>query len=433
MLKLRRRKDPCAGTVLFRGSPAPRPEHMTYLDRAGISLGPPGGESSGWSLDATHPTWGAAKVLALDMPLPSSSAASMQPHLTDEDIGAFESAGHSLQVVAPPEGGALRDRKRLLWYLRQVMSDDGLIALDHQSQLVWTRAALDDELTHEADVDVESLYSIHAVYQPRPGAGEDEEHDVYWVHTHGLGELGALDLDILRPSADAMGAISDALRCLAFAVLEGEVSEGARFEFAHPGGIARFVGAGAFDRSCIPHCRGIRDAEDHTERRLVLCEPRRGLLSRLGGAGHRPCKFFTRPIGENAIFRFSRSASDLMAARARATVGVFAGLVEELADMPAAPLVKLGCPVRGEEGAEHLWFEAHGVRGDRVDATLVNQPYGDVGHTLGERAEHALDLLSDWAISTPVGQISPRTLAPARLLRERREEILELVRQSERG
>lgn len=433
MLKLRKKKQLCAGTVLFRGSPAPRPEHMSYLERAGISLAPAQPESGGWRLRLSHPKWGPAEVLALpDIPLPPRTVALFQAGLSEADLSAFDAAGHSLQVSVPPEGaGALRDRKRLLWYLRQVMADDGLIALDHLSQLVWPRAALDDEVAHEADVDVEALYSIHAVCAEGPAEASEESHqpDLYWVHTHGLGELGALDLDILRPSRSAAESLPEALRCLAFGVLEGSISAGEVHQFADPGGFAHFVDAATFDRSAASHCRDIRDADDHTERRVVLCEPRGGGLSRLlrplTGSGYRPCRFFTRAVDDNCVFGFSTAATELMTQRARATIGVFRDLVAEFADMPATPLVKLGYTT--SEGAEHLWFEVHEIRGDQVDATLINQPFADVGMSQGDRGERPLELLSDWSISTPAGSITPRTLAPARAMREHRSEIMEMM------
>lgn len=428
MLKLRKKKDPCAGSVLFRGSPAPRPEHMTYLERAGITLGPAKREQQGWKMKVSSPEWGPAEILALDLPLPPKAVAMFQPGLSEADLSAFDAAGHSLQVVVHPEGkGALRDRKRLLWYLRQVMGADGLIAMDHQSGLTWTRAALDDELMHDADVDVEALYCLHAVYASDHPGDEPEEPQVYWAHTHGLGQLGALDLDILRPSPSGVQALPDAVRCLAFGVLEESIKPGDIFQFAEPRGVARFVDAAAFDRSAAAHCQGIRDAADHTERRVVLCEPRGGAITRFLRPGYQPCRFFTRPVDENCIFRFSTAATDLMTQRARATTPVFRSLLEEFKDMPATALVKLGYATGDAMGAEHLWFEVHAADDDFVDATLLNQPFADLGMSQGDRGPRPLELLSDWGISTPAGMISPRSLAPARLMREHRSEIMAMM------
>src|SRR5690606_28569430 len=215
--------------------------------------------------------------------------------------------------------------------------------------------------------------------------------------------------------------------CLAFGVLEGTINSGDVYQFAEPRGVARFVDAATFDRSAASHCRDIRDAGDHTERRVVLCEPKGGAVSRLLRPGDRPCRFFTRRVDENCIFRFSTAATELMTRRARATIPVIRRLVKEFADMPATALVKLGYATGDDMGAEHLWFEVHSASDGHVDATLLNQPFADLGMNQGDRGERPLELLSDWGVSTPAGMISPRTLAPARMMREHRREIMEVM------
>jgi hypothetical protein len=82
---------------------------------------------------------------------------------------------------------------------------------------------------------------------------------------------------------------------------------------------------------------------------------------------------------------------------------------------------------RGDLGAEHLWFEVHSAGDDHVDGTLLNQPFANLGMSQGDRGKRPLELLSDWGISTPAGMISPRSLAPARMMREHRSEILQMM------
>ena len=65
------------------------------------------------------------------------------------------------------------------------------------SELFWSPAMLDDELAHDADLDVEALYTIHA------STTTAARSRVYWLHTHGLEALGAFDIDVLRPSPAA--------------------------------------------------------------------------------------------------------------------------------------------------------------------------------------------------------------------------------------
>ena len=59
---------------------------------------------------------------------------------------------------------------------------------------------LDEELLHEgADLDAESLFVAHSIFDEEQ-RDADGEPRAYWLHTHGLAELGTLDFDILRPS-----------------------------------------------------------------------------------------------------------------------------------------------------------------------------------------------------------------------------------------
>jgi hypothetical protein len=95
-------------------------------------------------------------------------------------------------------------------------------------------------------------------------------------------------------------------------------------------------------------------------------------------------------------------------------------------------VVKIGYPTdSGKGGSEHLWFEVHGIRGDFVDATLLNEPFDIAAMKSGQRDMHSVEMLTDWAIMTPMGQLTPRSLEVARRLRENRPKILEAFRSSD--
>ena len=80
---------------------------------------------------------------------------------------------------------------------------------------------------------------------------------------------------------------------------------------------------------------------------------------------------------------------------------------------------------------EHLWFKLHGIDGDELDATLVNRPFkADV--RMNERAMRPLELLTDWVITTPAGQITPRSDVTSRRLREHADELREAMRKAKR-
>ena len=60
----------------------------------------------------------------------------------------------------------------------------------------------------------------------------------------------------------------------------------------------------------------------------------------------------------------------------------------------------------------------HGFDGDRVDATLMNQPFDVPSLKQGVRGWHAVADVSDWIVASPAGPMTPRNLSAARRLRE---------------
>ena len=120
---------------------------------------------------------------------------------------------------------------------------------------------LDDELAHDADLDVEALYTIHAIYDD-----QTSEPSFYWLHTHGLDELGAFDIDVVRPSPLLAHNAADPLRALAFAALEGVTPTTTGFTLGTPGGIVDFVPADAFDANAAPEDAQLRSHDEFARR-----------------------------------------------------------------------------------------------------------------------------------------------------------------------
>ena len=210
--------------------------------------------------------------------------------VTDEERRVGESATGAFLVSVPAtEKNVLRDRKRLLRVLRAVMGDEGVIAADVASTLPWSPASLADELSHDAALDVEALYSLHAVHETRP-------EDVTWLHTHGLAELGGFDVDVLRPAPQLLANAGDTMRVFAFAVIERAVAPTtAEFEFAAPNGRVRFVPAREFMAQAAPEDAALRAsaADEHLDDRAVLCEPGRKRFARSDRP--RPSRFLANP------------------------------------------------------------------------------------------------------------------------------------------
>jgi hypothetical protein len=342
-------------------------------------------------------------------------------------------------VIEGQRSDVLRDRKTLLRFLHAVMGSDGVVAVDHTAQRFWPREALEDELAHDADLDIESLYTLHAVTadQEVGGSDEDDEEDgeVVWLHSHGLAEIGLFDFDILRPSEDVLGRARDVLRAIAFAILEGTVSRNtARFPLRVPNGDVRFVDVRDFLK------RGGRANElrtgadaDHNHDRSVLCDAGSGLFGRLFGRVT-PSRLLSEELPDGGVTPFSTAAMNLMAERARATYLQFRQLAGEFAEFEFPVVAKLGFrrDGGGPDDREHLWFEVNELGDDRLDGTLASKPLGVERLRKGQRGWHKLDLLTDWAIGTPLGMITPRCTVPARQIRADRERFRQLMRMARR-
>ena len=416
MLDFLRRDQPSVAAVHFPGAAQPSRDGFVRLRDLGYELIERRADDSPWALGLRHPVHGEAELLGVRDAEAIDDAIRFAANLTDDEkttaMGSSASVG--LRVPATRKQ-VLRDRKTMLRIARDVLGDDGVMVLDVGSQLPWSRAALDDELRHDADLDVESLYCIHNVVTDGSAAGDPE---VEWQHTHGLEALGTFDLDIVAPNAAFANTDGEMLRAIATMVLNSDIGPSqATFQFGHPGGRARLVPAAEFQRSADPAVAGKRHADHHAAARSVLCEPAgRKLLGFGRGDRPEPLRFARRPPPDRFVVFFPNATTTLMAERALATVGVLRSFVDEFADIGAEAIVKLGYPTP-DGSKEHLWFEAHGFGDETVDATLESRPF-HVDLVAGQRADRPLGLLTDWMMMTPLGAITPRSMSAARRIRE---------------
>lgn len=437
MLGFFKKDTPGVGSVFFRGNLPPRAEEFDFPRRDGFEVRVmDAGPEEYWSMKVKHPTWGAADIVCLrEIRPPPKELIQYVQNLSEREKHDALAAGPAVTArVEATRTFVLRDRKNLLRYLSALMGREGVVAADHSSELFWSRAALDDELAHDADLDIEALYCIHAVTDDREDLAKKGEGSTEWMHTHGLDRLGGFDVDILRPSPSLVNGCSEIFRALAFAIAEGHLRpDTARFALAHPGGDVRLVPAAEFQRLAEPSDRAVRgDYPGHSANRAVLCDPVGGLFARWTKTP-RPSRFLSTINTDRHMVSFTTSASELMAERARNTLPVFRALMAEMTEFEFPGLVKLGFRVDGgaENDKEHMWFQVHALEGASIDATLVNRPFKVARLKEGDRGKHPVDLLSDWTVVTPAGQVTPRSMTAARLVRERKDELRAMMKRAQ--
>lgn len=432
MFDFLRRDTPGLAAVYFPGGAPPAAEAFARLQSLGYVATELRPERALWGLRLDHPAHGRAELWSeRDAPL-IDDFIRFASNLSDAEKAAAYGSTAAVRLQVPASRrNVLHDRKVMLRVARDVLGEDGLLVLDIASELPWSRASLDDELAHDADLDIEALYCLHAVI---PGSGPDDPSGpTSWLHTHGLAELGRFDIDIVAPHPDFVENCADPIRAVATMILDGAVGPGeSRFSIGEPGGEARLVPAPDFDRLADPAWSSLRDASHHADHRSVLCEPvGRRVLGFGRGDRPEPWHFAQRPPSDHFVIYFSTAMTDLSAERARATIGVLRSLMVEFAEFDVVAVVKLGYP-KADGAHEHLWFTAHAFGDDTIDATLENKPFA-VDLRMGERAERPAALLTDWMLVTPAGNVSPRSMIGARRLREHADEIRALMAEARAG
>jgi hypothetical protein len=413
------------GLIFFRGSLAPSLEGLDGIAKAGISVEVAKTCSDEvWAANLRHESWGRARLSARrcgDAP----SAEFLVRYATGiteserETIARDAQSALALEMPAPT-GDVLRDRKRFLRFLSAVLGTEGIAGLDVLAETFWTPGRLSDELQHDAALDIIQVHVLHVVTQLGG----------LWLHSHGLAEMGFVDFDVLRPAEALTGNQFDLLRSIAFLIVEG--ASAGLIEPAIGAEPVALVDANTFMRSASSSDTELRDPEGHSDRRVVCCDAASpGFIGRLfRSKGIRPSPFLCRGMTEGRhLIRFSNGSTDLTAARARESLSMLEPLREEFEDLQCTTVVKMGYPTdSGDNGSEHLWFEVHGIRGDFIDATLLNEPFDIASMKAGNRDMRSVELLTDWSIMTPIGQLTPRSLEVARKLRENRPKIQEFLR-----
>jgi hypothetical protein len=406
-----RRKVTVGGSILYRSAYPPPLSALAGLAGPRVAVKEvPASSDARWMVNVSHPEWGEGQLMSLkDAPLPPPILIDQERALTDAERQSLKRASSALMFkMDGNRGDVLRDRKHAFRLMHAFLGEEGVGICDHLAQRFWSREALTDELSHDAALDIEAVHVLHAV--------SDESGAVSWLHSHGLGEIGFFDFDILRPDPQVYQT-ADLLRALAFHIVEGKARVGERLGVWEPGGEVLPIDAAEFDRTAAAADVKLRDdpGGDHRRNRVVLCEPKGRWSWRKTS---RPSAFLSEPIGDQGVLSFSTSASALMADRARNTYDVFRETFGELAAFELPAIVKLGYPMDGDPGnQEHLWFEVHALSPDKIDATLMSAPFYVAALNQGDRGRHSVELLSDWTIFTPLGPINPRSLVARRVIR----------------
>ncbi|MBK8974572.1 MAG: hypothetical protein IPM29_01465 [Planctomycetes bacterium] len=444
---------PCRGAVLFHGAGPEGPHLLAGLARhrievAAVAARPP----MRWAAELRHREWGRALVAceSLAGPLPRESLL-VQPRLRREHVDALLGVATALQVQTDaPTGNVLRDRKLLLRFLDALFDDGSIAAIDHLSGAFWTRDALLAELSHDADLDVDGILSVHAVLAD-PGlehAGEraDRARDdwmlphfavpgfgiwkpgrsIAWLHTHGLAAVGAFDLDVLEPARAFLGEVTGFLRALGYAILEGLAEPGGTLDFAYRMPPLRLLPVAEFVRRAAPRTLAMRPDPDgsHAAGRVVLCADPRRRLRRGGRRTQEPLRhpLFDGPPPGGTVLRLSRRTHEQLADRARCTWRLLCEVAAEVEEFRFPVLAQAALPVPGGS-TEALWFRVRELDEAGFAGELLDRPLSARGLREGDRRRLDVANVTGWEVLTPFGAVEPHAFEVRHALRENRAEL----------
>lgn len=414
-MKLLDQSLPCACAVHLTAS-TPDPEAIgKRLLAAKCRAKGKRGKDGGWMLVASHPMWGEAEILYRDdaPKLPPADMLEWTPGLVHADPELLSSSRSAVLVRhAGTHGSVPADRKAMLWFARTVMGDQGTTAYDLQSLLFWMPDALDDELSHDAGLSTRQLYIVHAV-RSEAALAKDARHGT-WMHSHGLGALGAHEFDVLDADPQLDPSAYDAL---VGALLDG-AGPGDECPITLTAPPAMLVDADEFMGKAKPEWTGLRDHdEDHRAKRVVVCDPAKKRVGGLGGSGKpRPASAFRDAASVQGV-ALPVAFNAVLADRARASLPFLRRALDEFAHWDLEPIAKL--KLETDQGShEFPWFKLHEISENELDATLLNEPFDIAGLNAGDRRTWPVRRLSSWAVPTPFGMLTPDALHPARMLRQ---------------
>jgi uncharacterized protein YegJ (DUF2314 family) len=318
--------------------------------------------------------------------------------VTTSDLDAGKQSAWSVVVSTHLGAHPLRDFHRLVRLLA-LLAPDAAMVYDMDSLTPRSGHWLREVAAAGTPPSPAALFTIHDV-APEGGAS-------HWLHTHGLGRCGSLELDVLDVPPDGAGLIGQLINSVASLFIERGLPE--PDEPFHAGEDLELVWLPWEDamQSLPPDVAGGSSDRDESHAGA------RGVLFCAGGR-ESPAKYL--PIlRENPLLYISDMETERMTLLASERLPRFLRLFSRFGAAEGWMfLVKLGYPVDGAESPndrEHLWFEVHAYEGGSVDATLLNAPYRIAALSEGARASHSLDRLSDWAILCERGRYDANSVA----------------------
>lgn len=299
----------------------------------------------------------------------------------------------------------LTDYQRQLKLLNNIAAETSIF-LDISSFTARSGEWLKYTSTFSLPPSLDYLYTIHAIYDD----DKNPEKIEYWFHTHGLYRVGCIELEIIgvEDSNAAYGELLSA--CARLFIQNGVPKSGFIFNPAYKVNVCWLPWDMALKELNIDKdfSGSFKDREDN-----IHNNPSGALVAVDKNGSYKTLDYFKKELSDNPVFMLSSFETEIMKQAAFEKIEYFINLLNKnKGDDKISFLVKMGY---GENNSnkdlEHLWFEVHSFNEDGFfDATLLNEPYKNLGMHEGERGLHNIENLTDWQIYTEEAIFNPKNI-----------------------
>lgn len=266
--------------------------------------------------------------------------------------------------------------------------------------LKWVKMAINSSTTPSAN----DLYTIQAI------AGDNDE---IWIHTHGLCRCGTTELEVLQTNRENYSTHYNLITTFASYLLDNVDVKDIHGKGFH---IGYFSNNYPIVATCLSWTKALNEYNNLS---LGNIEDRRdGHNSKTSPIfvyqtenDERSMKVSTISVynnlwEDNPLFFISNDETRIRTVIAKERFNY----VKQLsADKNNDIVIKIALPVEGGKNYEHIYFRLVEFVGDKFRATLLQEPYADLGIHPGYVGTYSVEDVSDWAIYAPNTTITPTT------------------------
>ena len=324
----------------------------------------------------------------------------------EEDYNEACECRYAVHISTTFDNFPLTDYQRQLQLLDSLVPEASIF-LDMSCYTAHSGDWLSYTSTFALPPSLDYLYTIHAVYDD----DKDPNKIEYWFHTHGLYRVGSIELEIVGVE-DSNASYGQLLNTCAKLFIERGVPEaGFKFNPAYKVYTCWFPWQEALKKLNIADdvsgsAKDRNDGVHNTPSGILVAVDENG--------NYHSLDYYKNELTDNPMFMMSNFETSIMREAAYEKLEYFLELLNKnKGDDKISFLVKLGYGEEGdaENDLEHLWFDVHDFTNDGYfDATLINEPYKNLGMHDGDRGMHSIERLTDWAIYTEEAQYNSRNI-----------------------